>query len=531
MTEYDYIIVGAGSAGCLLANRLSGDTRHRVLLLEAGGSDRHPYIHIPAAFYKLFRSRADWNLDSEPQANLEGRTIYQPRGKVLGGSSSINAMIYIRGHQADYDHWAALGNAGWSYREVLPYFRKSERNLRLHNDYHGNEGELVVSDHLERHPLSEALLRAAQQAGYARNDDFNGARQEGFGFYQLTIDGGRRCSAATAFLHPVADRHNLRVLTGSQALRLLWEEGRVRGVEYERGGRRERARAGRQVVLSAGAFGSPHLLLLSGIGPAEQLRENGIEVVRDLPGVGRNLQDHLLGGIAVTCARAVTMDRVDRFPHNLRFLARYLAGRKGPLTSNIAECGGFVRTRPELEAPDLQFHFAPAYYLRHGFDNPKRGGGYSLGPTLIAPHSRGHLRLQSADPRVPPLIDPGYFSDERDLETMVRGYYITRDILGQPALDAFRGNYYLPERELQNDDEVKDFMRRMVETLYHPVGTCRMGDDQQAVVDQRLRVRGVPGLRIVDASIMPTIVRGNTNGPVIMIAEKAAAMMLEEAAP
>lgn len=524
MDEFDYIIIGAGSAGCLLANRLSADSRRRVLLLEAGGRDRHPHIQVPAAFYKLFKTPRDWNYETVPQEHMNGRAMYQPRGKVLGGSSSINAMIYIRGHRADYDHWSDLGNKGWSYEEVLPYFKKFEGNLRLRDDYHGIDGELTVSDHIDRHPISEALLLAAQQAGYPLNKDFNGSRQEGFGFYQLNIRDGKRCSAARAFLEPVKSRSNLKIITKALVHRIRLEDGRASGVVYEWGGRRA-ATASREVILCAGAFGSPHLLMLSGIGHEKHLKDHGIEVRHHLPGVGLNLQDHLISGISVNSTRPITMDWADRFPHSLRFLWQYLTKRRGPLTSNIAECGGFLKTHHKLDAPDLQFHFAPAYYLRHGFDNPKEGSGYSLGPTLINPSSRGHVRLLSADPHEAPRIDPKYFSNRQDVKTMIKGFHITREILAQPAFDPFRGTFFMPDRELHKDDEVEDYLRNVAETLYHPVGTCKMGTDKQAVVDPQLRVQGVKDLRIADASVMPTIVRGNTNAPAMMIAEKAAALI------
>ncbi len=529
MGPFDFIIVGAGSAGCVLANRLSADPRQRVLLLEAGGKDRSPNIHIPAAFSKLFRSPADWNYDTVPQPHMGGRPMYQPRGKVLGGSSSINAMIYIRGHRADYDGWAAAGNPGWSYEEVLPYFKRSEQNLRLGEPYHGRGGELTVSDAHHPHPLSQALLEAARQAGYPLNDDFNGARQEGFGFYQVTIRNGRRCSAARAFLEPARQRPNLQVLTEARAHRLILEGKRVVGVQYERGGRRTEVSARREVILAAGAFNSPHLLMVSGIGPGEQLQAHGLSVQHALPGVGQNLQDHLLGGIAFHTPYRRTMDvgAVEGFPAILRHLWQYLAKRGGPLTSNVAEAGGFVYTREGLDAPDLQFHFAPAYFLRHGFDNPKTGRGFGLGATLICPKSVGEVRLASRDPRDLPQIDPRYCSDQRDIETLVRGYHIGKRILQQPAFDTYRGDWCMPDREPANEEEIIRFVRERSETLYHPVGTCKMGNDEMAVVDADLRVHGLQGLRVADASIMPAIVRGNTNAPTLMIAEKAADLILE----
>ena len=529
MDGFDFIIVGAGSAGCVLANRLSASGEYRVLLLEAGGEDSNANIHIPAAFSKLFLKKEDWNFHTVPQPHMHSRAMYQPRGKVLGGSSSTNAMIYIRGHRADYDGWASQGNRGWSYEEVLPFFKKSEQNLRLGEPFHGQDGELTVSDHRQRHPICEALLEAAAQAGYPLNTDFNGEDQEGFGFYQLTIRDGRRCSAARAFLEPARDRPNLVVRTGALARRLLLEGTHAAGVEYEQGGLVREAKVHREVILAAGAFQSPHLLMLSGIGKGEDLQRFGIGVVQHLPGVGQNLQDHLLGGISYSTPYRRTMDALERFPYVLRNLWQYAFGRRGPFTSNIAECGGFVKTLPGLLAPDMQFHFAAAFYLRHSFDNPRSGNGFSMGATLICPFSRGAIHLASNDPHDKPHIDPNYCSDERDVDTLVRGYHIARDILRQNAFDRFRGSLFMPDREKLQAEEVVDFIRERAETLYHPVGTCKMGHDALAVVDDRLRVHGIRGLRVADASIMPVIVRGNTNAPAIMIAEKAAAMLLEDA--
>jgi len=523
--EYDYIIVGAGSAGCVLANRLSEDWRQRVLLLEAGGSDRHINVQTPAAFHKLFRSKMDWNYDSSEQEHMGRRSMYQPRGKVLGGSSSINAMIYIRGHRYDYDQWAAAGNSGWSYRDMLPYFRQSESNATIQDDFHGNSGELHVGDPIHPHPLSSKILQAAVQAGYRRNRDFNGDEQEGFGYYQRTIRNGNRWSAADAFLHPIRHRKNLSVLTHAQVQRLVVKAGHTRGVVFQRRGVEYQAVARREVLLCAGAFNSPQLLMLSGIGDPGQLQGLGIAVQRVLPGVGKNLQDHLMGGLMYRAKAIKTLDGLDRLPRLVPELLRYLLQRKGPFTSNVAEAGGFVRTQQGLPAPDIQFHFAPAFYARHGFDNPS-GMGFSFGPTLIAPYSRGTITLRSATPADKPFIDPNYFADERDLQTMIRGYRLAEKILQQEALSPFRGEPCIPDRRLQSDDEIADYLRNHCETLYHPVGTCRMGQDPDAVVDTELRVHGLQGLRIVDASIMPNIVRGNTNAPVMAIAEKAADLII-----
>ncbi len=525
---YDYIIVGAGSAGCLLANRLSADPRCRVLLLEAGGADRDANIQIPAAFSKLFRSPLDWGYDTVPQPGMNNRCLYQPRGKVLGGSSSINAMIYIRGHRADYDGWAALGNTGWDYASVLPYFRKHERNLEFKDEYHGTAGELTVSPSRHRHPISRDLLKAAQQAGYPLNPDFNGTGQEGFGFYQLTQENGHRCSAAAAFLHPIRQRGNLEVKTEAPVHRILLEDGRAVGVEYEQGGSVRRARLYRELILCAGSFNSPHLLMLSGIGDAKVLRQHGIKPRHHLPGVGKNLQDHLLAGAVYRTRRRDTLDSLERFPYSLKYLAQFIMGKRGMLTSNIAECGGFLRSRPDLEAPDLQWHFSPGFFLRHGFENPKTGNGLGLGTTLIYPFSRGEVRLASNDPGEKVVVDPRYLSDPRDLETLLCGYRITERIMAQAAFAPYIEDRYMPLPEVQEEAALKDYLREWSQSLYHPVGTCKMGKDEKAVVDQQLRVHGLGALRVADASVMPVIIRGNTNAPVLMIAERLAEWLRQE---
>lgn len=528
MKPFDYIIIGAGSAGCLLANRLSENPQHRVLLLEAGSKNNNPNIQVPAAFNKLFRSAFDWNYDSVPQVHMGNRPMYQPRGKALGGCSSMNAMIYIRGHRTDFDGWAALGNQGWSYEEILPYFKKHERNLRIQDTFHGNDGEFIISDPRDPHLLTLTLQEAAQQAGYPLNDDFNGAGQDGFGVYQVSQRNGTRESTATAFLEPARKRSNLAIITNALVRKILVENGAAIGVEYQLGTEVNQVTVGKEIILSAGSFNSPQLLMLSGIGDEAALRALGISVQRHLPGVGKNLQDHLLGGVLYHCKKNFTLDSAERFPYLVGNLWSYLLFKKGPFTSNVAEGGGFVRTQAGLEAPDMQYHFAPAYYVRHGFDNPTTGNGFGMGATLISPYSRGEVRLASANAQDSPLIDPNYFSDERDVQTMIRGTRIARQILTQPAFDPYRGDIFIPEKEDASDNELADFLRQYSETLYHPVGTCKMGSDGAAVVNDRLEVHGVQGLRVVDASVMPVIVRGNTAAATMMIAEKAADLILEK---
>lgn len=533
-SSFDYVIVGAGSAGCVLANRLSEDPACRVLLLEAGGEDTNRNIHVPAAFYKLYGSACDWNFRTVPQARLDGRELYQPRGKVLGGSSSMNAMIYIRGHQADYDGWAARGCVGWDFGSVLPYFRRSEDQQRFRDrPEHGVGGPLTVSDPRSAHPLSRAFVRAGEELGYPRNDDFNAGSQEGFGLYQVTQRGGRRCSTAMAFLRPARPRANLEVWTDALARRVVLREDEADGVEVERAGETFVVRAAREVILAAGAFGSPHLLLLSGIGPAAHLREHGVEVVAELPGVGENLQDHLICGASRRSRRRDTLDTAEAVPRVWRSLFDYFVRRAGPLTSNIAEAGGFVRSSPELCAPDVQYHFGPGFFLEHGRRNPEDESGYSAGGLVLTPQSRGEVRLNTPDPHDPPRVDPRYLSDpeDSDLRRMVWAFRLTQRLLDAPAFAPFDAGPFEPERVLESEEEIVTFLRAHAETLYHPVGTCRMGTDAQAVVDPELRVRGVARLRVVDASVMPTIPRGNTNAPVIMIAEKAADLLRRRPAP
>lgn len=517
---YDYIVVGAGSAGCVLAARLTEDPAARVLLLEAGGRDSAREIHIPAAFSKLFKTGVDWNYSTEPEPHLHNRRLYWPRGKVLGGSSSINAMIYIRGNPGDYDHWSELGNAGWGFADVLPYFKKSENQERGASEYHGVGGAVNVADPGCVNPLTRAFLAAAEEIGIAANADFNGSAQDGAGLYQLTQKNGRRWSAADGYLKPARGRDNLTVITEAHATRVLVEKQRAIGVAFLREGVPEEAYASAEVILAGGTVNSPQLLMLSGIGPAEELRALGISTIHDLPGVGKSLQDHPMVSVGYLCTQKISLDGAE----TLGNLLRYLIAKSGPLTSNVAEAGLFLRTRKGLAAPDLQLLFGPAYYRGHGLVRRKEHC-FGFGPTLITPESRGSISLRSANPLDVAAIRANYLSTDADLRTMIAGVRLARRLAHAKAFDAFRGEELHPGVAADSDEDIVEFLRNELETLYHPVGTCKMGNDSLAVVDARLRVRGMEGLRVVDASIMPRVPAGNTNAPVIVIAEKAAEMI------
>ncbi len=522
--SYDYIIVGAGSAGCVLAHRLSARPGVRVLLLEAGGPDRNPFIHMPAGLARLVGNRRiNWNYCTEPEPQLLGRRLYWPRGRVLGGSSSINAMCYTRGHPLDYADWAAAASSAWSYTEVLPYFLKAEDQARGASEFHGVGGPLAVEDLRFRNPLSAIFVEAAAACGVPRNADFNGPRQEGVGFYQVTQRHGRRCSAATAYLRPARHRSNLEIRTHCLAARILFEGTRAAGVEYLHRGVSTRARADREVLLAGGAVGSAQLLLLSGLGPADELRALDIPVVADLAEVGRNLQDHLDFCTLYKCSRPITYD-FTRW-QELAVLARYLLTRSGPAVSNIAEAGAFVRSplAPDPR-PDIQLHFVPAQLDDHG-RNRLEGHGFTVHACVLRPHSRGSLRLRSRRPQDPPVIQAGYLSDARDLPVLLEGIRLSRQIIHAAPFAPFRGAEVFPGEQRVAAQELAEIVRRKAETIYHPAGSCRMGSDARSVVDERLRVRGVEGLRVIDASVMPRLIGGNTNAPTVMIAEKAADLL------
>jgi choline dehydrogenase len=520
---FDYLIIGAGSAGCVLANRLTEDPNIKVLLLEAGGPDKKQEIQIPAAFNKLFKTDCDWAYETEPQPHLHNRRVFWPRGRVLGGSSSINAMIYSRANWRDHDRWSELGIEGWSYSDVLSYYKKSEKNGRWSNEYHGTNGELNVTDLRCINPLTRLFVESAQKMGVNFNEDFNGANQEGVGYFQVTQKGGKRHSAAAAFLKPALNRPNLEVQTGAHVLRLLFDNDRAIGVEYLQGTSRVMMRVNREVILCGGAINSPQTLMLSGIGPADHLRSHGIPVVADLPGVGQNLQDHALIGVEYQCNEPVSLYKAD----NLKNILNYLLFKRGPLTSTVGEAGAFIKTQPGLDVPDIELIFAPTFYMESGMKNPELHG-FSIGVVLQHPESRGEIRLRSNDPLVAPVIQPNYFAAESDMSSVVEAVKTAREIFSSKLFDQYRGKEWWPGDSAKDDEGIAEHVRNTSETLYHPVGTCRMGKDAMAVVDDRLRVRGVEGLRVVDASVIPIQTTGHTNAPTMMIAEKAADLIKAE---
>jgi len=528
--EFDYIVVGAGSAGCVLANRLSADGKHSVLLLEAGPKDSNVWIHVPLGYGRLFKEKTvNWMYQTEPEPGLDGRTVFQPRGKVLGGSSSINGLLYVRGQHEDYDRWRQRGNNGWGYDDVLPYFKKAEHQARGADDFHGVGGPLPVSELSHADPLSAAFIEAAAETGIPKNADFNGATQEGAGYFQTTTRHGRRASTAVAYLRPAKSRTNLHIETAALAQRILFEGRRAVAVEYRKDGALRTARARKEILVCSGAYNSPQLLQLSGVGPAELLRRHGIDVVLDAAGVGSDLQDHLQVRVVMRCTQRITLNDVVNSPAR-KVLAglRYAAFRTGPLSIAAGTSGAFFKTSPRLSTPDVQIHFLPFSTDRMG-EKLHSFSGFSASVCQLRPESRGSLRIRSADPAAPPEIRINYLATEVDRTTNVEGLKILRKILQARALKPYVVDEVDPGAKVSTDDELLNYCRQRGSTIYHPTSTCRMGSDPLAVVDQRLRVRGLEALRVVDGSVMPDLVSGNTNAVIIMIAEKASDMILQDA--
>ena len=525
----DYVVVGAGSAGCVLANRLSADPSVRVAVLEAGGRDTNPWIHVPVGYFKTMHNpRVDWRYKTEPDPGLNGRSLDWPRGKVLGGSSSLNGLLYVRGQPEDYDRWRQMGNEGWSWDDVLPIFKRSEDQERGADAYHGTGGPLAVSNMRLSRAICDAWVTAAQNAGYPLNNDYNGAGQEGVGYFQLTTRRGRRCSAAVAYLRPARRRQNLKIITRAHASHIVFEGTRAVGTSYlDRGGNERIIRARREVILSSGSIGSPQILMLSGIGEPDHLKEHGIKVRAGLPGVGKNLQDHLQARLVTKCNEPTLNDEVRSLPGRLKIALKYALFRSGPMTMAASLATGFVKTRSEVATPDIQFHIQP-----WSADSPGEGvhpfSAFTQSVCQLRPESRGEIRLNDRNPRAHPAIHPNYLGTEADRRTIIDGLRIARRIATHAPLSGKISSEIQPGGEIESDSDLLEWVRDTATTIYHPVGTCKMGKDPMAVVDARLRVRGTEGLRIADCSIMPEITSGNTNAPAIMIGEKASDMIIDD---